>query len=262
MNRAPALIRPPAVAVLLLAGLSWWFTVGRMAGMESGPTVALGSLGWFAVTWLLMMAAMMLPAIAPAVAARWRAVSQGRSRLTSAALFVAGYLAVWAAIGVVAYLALRAGHALAGHLLAWHRGGRWLVVAVLGGSAVYQVTAVKRRWLSKCHALAALDAQPGVGPAAAVQTGVRAGLRCVASSAGLMAVLFALGVMSVVWMAAVAALVAAERLLPLASPARIAAAAVLLALAIGVAASPGSVPGFVLPASHGGAKPMMSMSGG
>jgi predicted metal-binding membrane protein len=163
---------------------------------------------------------------------------------------------------MVAYLALRAGHAVAGHLLAWHRGGRWLVVAVLAASAVYQVTAVKRRWLSKCHALAVLDAQPGAGPAGAVQTGVRAGLRCLASSAGLMAVLFALGVMSLVWMAAVAALVAAERLLPLSSPARIAAAGVLLALAVGLAVDPGSVPGFVLPGSHGAASSTMSMSGG
>lgn len=76
-----------------------------------------------------------------------------------------------------------------------------------------------------------------------------------------MAVLFALGVMSLVWMAVVAALVAAERLLPMTSRARTAAAGVLLALAIGVALVPGSVPGLVLPGSHAGSSAMMSMSG-
>ncbi|HYY22336.1 MAG TPA: DUF2182 domain-containing protein [Thermoleophilaceae bacterium] len=45
---------------------------GQRAGGE------LGGLSWFAVTWALMIAAMMLPAVAPMVAAhRRRAVGRG-----------------------------------------------------------------------------------------------------------------------------------------------------------------------------------------
>jgi len=39
-----------------------------MAGMDAGPGSDLGGPGWFAATWALMMA-MMLPAVAPMVAA-------------------------------------------------------------------------------------------------------------------------------------------------------------------------------------------------
>jgi hypothetical protein len=66
-----------------------------------------------------------------------------------------------------------------------------------------------------------------------------------------MAVLVALGAMSLIWMALVAVLIAAERLTPLSSPARAAGAVVVLALAVGVAAMPGSVPGLTIPGSRG-----------
>jgi hypothetical protein len=58
------------VALLLaLAAMTWALTHRRMAGMDAGPGSDLGGLGWFAATWALMMAAMMLPAVAPMVAA-------------------------------------------------------------------------------------------------------------------------------------------------------------------------------------------------
>ena len=57
------------IALLLgLAVLAWWFTVDRMRGMDSGPGTDLGTLGWFLGIWLVMMAAMMFPSVAPTVA--------------------------------------------------------------------------------------------------------------------------------------------------------------------------------------------------
>lgn len=259
------LSRPAAVAVLSLAALSWWLSVGRMQDMDAGPGVPLGALGWFVATWLLMMAAMMLPAIAPTVAA---ACFPGRARLASprrvlvAAVFLAGYLVVWALAGALAYLVMRAGRAFAGGAFEWHRSGQWLAAAVLVTAAAYQFTATKRRWLARCRVqLSRPDGEPVSGPAQGARAGLRAGLHCLASSWALMAVLFALGAMSLVWMALVAALIAAERLSPLASPARIAAAGVLLVLAVGVAASPGSVPGLTLPGSPAAERAMTRMSG-
>jgi hypothetical protein len=58
------------VALLLaVAAMTWALTHRRMAGMDAGPGSDLGGPGWFAATWALMMAPMMLPAVAPMVAA-------------------------------------------------------------------------------------------------------------------------------------------------------------------------------------------------
>ena len=54
------------VALLLgLAGIGWWATAGRMRGMDDGPWTALGPFGWFLASWVVMMAAMMFPSVAP-----------------------------------------------------------------------------------------------------------------------------------------------------------------------------------------------------
>ncbi len=58
---------PEVLAALLVsAGLAWWWTIERMAGMDAGPGSELGPLDWFTASWVLMMAAMMLPSFAPA----------------------------------------------------------------------------------------------------------------------------------------------------------------------------------------------------
>jgi predicted metal-binding membrane protein len=263
--RRAGLLRPAALAVLSLAAVSWWVSIGRMQGMDAGPGVDLGALDWFAGTWLLMMAAMMLPAIAPIVAAtcfpeRLRVASP--RRWLAAATFVAGYLAVWVAVGAVAYTVLHLGRTVAGAALQWQRGGAWLCAAVLAAAAAYQLTGAKRGWLALCRShLTGSGGEPVGDPRSGARAGLRAGMLCLASSWALMAALFALGAMSLVWMALVAALVAVERLAPLASPGRIAAAGVLSALAIGVVAAPGSVPGLTVPGSPAAERSMMRMNG-
>jgi predicted metal-binding membrane protein len=265
MRPAASSRRALAAAVLAVAGVGWWLSVVRMQGMDAGPSTQLGPVGWFAATWLVMMAAMMFPAIAPVAAAecvppRSRAQAQ---RVPIAAAFLAGYLLVWALVGAGAYELLQAGRTVAGGLFEWHRGGHWLAVAILLAAAIYQLTPIKRRSLASCKApLARLDADPIGHPAQGARAGISAGGRCLASSWALMAVLFALGAMSLVWMAVVAVLIAAERLLPLSSRARIGAAGVLLALTIGVAAAPTSVPGLTVPGSYGADGAMMQMGGG
>jgi predicted metal-binding membrane protein len=264
-GRSGGFSRSAAIAVLALAAVSWWLSVGRMQGMDAGPGVALGALGWFAATWLLMMAAMMLPAIAPVVAVQCfpERTRRGSPRSVLVAVaFVAAYLAAWALAGAAAYLALRAGRAAVGGVFEWHRGGRWLAAAVLAAAATYQLTATKRHWLERCRApLTQRDGEPVRAPGQGVRAGARAGMRCLASSWALMAVLFALGAMSLVWMALVAALIAAERLSPRPSPARVAAAGVLLALAVGLAVAPQSVPGLTLPGSAAPERAMTRMGG-
>jgi predicted metal-binding membrane protein len=248
-----------AGALLPLVAVGWWLSVGRMDGMDAGPGTSLGTFGWFAATWVVMMAAMMIPAITPAVASSFSAAScQSLHRTRAAAGFVVGYLVVWALAGAGAYAVLRAGRSLVGGTFAWYRAGQWLTVAVVAGAAAYQLSPTKGRWLARCRA-------EFIGSAAGLVDGARSGLaagrRCLASSWALMVVLFALGAMSLVWMAVVAVLIAIERLAPLVWPARIATAGVLLAIAAGVALAPGSVPGLTVPGSSAAHQAMMQMDG-
>ena len=72
-----------------------------------------------------------------------------------------------------------------------------------------------------------------------------------------MVALYALGMMSVTWMVVITVLIAAERLAPRTPVAVAAVAAVLLALGVGVAAAPASVPGLTVPPpGHAGAMGM------
>src|SRR3954464_11756567 len=87
-----------AAGVLGAALASWIVTVQRMRGMDAGPGTDLGAFGWFIGIWVTMMAAMMLPSVAPIVLMFAR-VRRGAATW----LFVLGYLIAWTAYGVVAY---------------------------------------------------------------------------------------------------------------------------------------------------------------
>jgi hypothetical protein len=76
------------VLLFVLAGVGWWWTVQRMEGMDNGPWSALGTGGWFLGVWVVMMAAMMFPSVAPTVALYSR-MTRERSPL-SPLLFAAG----------------------------------------------------------------------------------------------------------------------------------------------------------------------------
>jgi len=56
------------VVLFLLAAAGWWWTAGQMRGMDNGPWTGLGTFGWFLGVWVVMMAAMMFPSVAPTVA--------------------------------------------------------------------------------------------------------------------------------------------------------------------------------------------------
>jgi hypothetical protein len=70
-----------------------------------------------------------------------------------------------------------------------------------------------------------------------------------------MTALFALGVMSLTWLALIAPLIALEKTTPWRRVATWTTAGVLIVLAVAVVATPGDVPGLVIP---GGAQHVMS----
>ena len=83
----------PAIVVLLAIAAAAWVSGARMAGMDAGPGTSPGSLAPDAITWPVMMIAMMLPA-----AMRPVLEQSGAGRRTA---FAAGYLAVWVLAGLL-----------------------------------------------------------------------------------------------------------------------------------------------------------------
>jgi predicted metal-binding membrane protein len=230
----------------VIAAVGWWSTGERMSGMDEGPWTGLGTLGWFLGVWAVMMAAMMLPSVAPTVALYARMTVE-RSRLLSW-VFAAGYLLTWTAAGAVAFGVARAGDVLAGGVLDWDRAGRWVAAATLLVAAAYELTPLKEVCLDKCRSpLGFLLGSWRDGSRGALGMGARHGAWCLGCCWALMASLFALGVMSIAWMAFVAALIAAEKLLPWRRAATYGTAAILLVLGVLLLAAPDVVPALTLP---------------
>lgn len=257
--RLPRLPLPAAIqlgllaALLLAAALAWALTERSMAGMDAGPGTDPGSLALFTAVWVVMMAAMMFPSIAPMVLmyARVQAGSRERGRarpIGGTATFVAGYLVSWAGAGIVLYAVAQGADHLSIDLLAWDRAGRYLAGGVIVGAAVYQLTPWKDACLSKCrNPLSFVMGSWRPGRTGALRMGAEHGAWCVGCCVALMAVLFALGVMSLVWMAFVAVLIAVEKLLPWKAVANRGIAALLVGLGLAVALAPERVPGLTVP---------------
>jgi len=247
------------VALLFcLTGIAWWLTAQRMAGMDAGPGTDLGTLGWFAGVWVVMMAAMMFPSVAPTVALYARMTR--RRGLSRSLLFTGAYLLVWAVAGVAAYGVFRVGKVAFGTEFAWGNGGRWVAGGVLVVAAIYEVTPLKYACLEKCRSpLGFLIGAWREGQRGALEMGVRHAVWCVGCCWALMAALFALGVMSLIWMALVGVLITFEKTLPWRGLATWGAAAILLALAVLMVTAPGAIPGLVVPNSAQGMHAMATM---
>ena len=136
--------------LLALAVVAWGITDDRMSGMEAAPGAELGSLGFYVSVWVVMMAAMMFPSVSPTVLIydRLRAghLERGRGAPADATiLFVAGYLLVWTAAGLVAYGGFESVRDADPGFLAWDEAGRYVTGGVIVAAAVYQVDAVQAR---------------------------------------------------------------------------------------------------------------------
>jgi predicted metal-binding membrane protein len=230
------------VTLLVLAAVGWWWTIRQMRSMDNGPWTDLGTFGWFVGVWLVMMAAMMFPSVAPTVAL----YSRMSQKPLAPVVFVTGYLITWTCVGVAAFLIGVAVRAVAGDFT-WEHAGRYLTGATLLFAGVYELTPLKHVCLSKCRSpLGFLLGSWRDGWLGGLRMGLRNGAWCVGCCWALMASLFALGVMSIVWMALVAGLIAVEKTVPWRRVAH-GTAAVLLALGVLLLLAPSAIPGLTTP---------------
>jgi predicted metal-binding membrane protein len=241
--------------VLLLAAalVAWLVTIDRMRGMDAGPGTDLGGLGWYLGIWVTMMAAMMLPSVAPMVLVFARISSERRGRgreFVPTWVFLVGYLAAWTAYGLAAYGLFRLVSAFGTDWLAWDRAGPYVAGGAIAAAGLYQLTPLKEVCLRHCRGPMHFILHGWRdGRLGALRMGAEHGLFCVGCCWGLMVALFALGVMSLFWMAAVAAVIFAEKVLPYGLRLSRVFAVVLLALGIWIVITPGSVPGLIEPNS-------------
>lgn len=200
--------------VVLIAVPAWLLTIGQARDMGVEPGTMGMALPLFLLLWVTMMAAMMLPSMAP-VAITWvRGIgrqSSGWLRAARTAEFVGGYLLTWAAFGLLAYAAL----ALTGDLVDDHpTAGRWIGFTAFLLAGLYQLSPLKNLCLRHCrNPLSQLMRYAGFRrPARDLRVGVHHGAYCVGCCAGLMVVLIPLGVMNVAAMAGLAVVIFVEKL--------------------------------------------------
>jgi len=174
----------------------------------------------FVAAWLVMVAAMMLPANLIAIR-RVSTVVADRPRRLAAGAFLAGHAFTWAAFGVAAYLAD----------VATHPRPALALPAFVAAAGVFQFTALKRTCLSHRRHLEA-NRQQRAGLADAFRLGRFHGLSCVGCCGPLMLLMLAARGAPLLWMAGVTALMVCESLPLLARRATPAIGAGLLVAAL------------------------------
>ena len=230
--RSPAAllrVTPEASALLLIGAAAWALVVWLASSMGSMPgTMGLG-LPAFVGVWALMMAAMMLPAVAPVAAAYTRSFTNNRGR--RCVLFAGGYLLVWAGSGLPAYGAAVLVDRVASLGVV---AGRSIAAGTLVAVAVYQLTPLKRVCLEHCRSpLGQLLRFASVrGFARELRVGLRHGAFCAGCCWLLMLVLVALGTMNIFLMIGLAAVVVLEKYSPHGEILARAVAAAAIALAV------------------------------
>jgi predicted metal-binding membrane protein len=193
-----------------------WVDLGALAALctaiPQGKVIVPAML--HAWTWVLMIAAMMLPTTYPVLQIFRRIVAQrpDAGRLTGGV--VAGFFVAWMAFGLLA-------HALDALLLAAARREGALIVhgwaigaAVLAGAGLFQFSALKYRCLEQCHTPFGFVVARWHGRSAArdaFRLGLDHGLFCVGCCWALMLVMFVVGMGSLGWMIVLAAVMAAEK---------------------------------------------------
>ncbi len=168
--------------------------------------------------WQVMAVAMMLPTAAPVIAAygdiRHAALDKGKDAAPSS-IFVAGYLLVWALLGLLATLlqwALNIFGVGTADLMSFAplAGGAVLILA-----GAYQWSALKEACLSQCRSpMRFFMSHWRDGNFGALRMGARHGIYCAGCCWALMALMFVGGTMNLIWMALLTAAMLIEKVTP------------------------------------------------
>lgn len=168
------------------------------------------------VMWLVMMFAMMTPAVAPLILLFAKVNRQRRVQLSpfvNTAYLLSGYFIVWA------------GFSLAATFLQWVLQqtswlnpdmiitNRILSAVIFISAGIFQFTSLKQSCLNFCQSpLQFIYSYWRDGRYGAIQMGMRNGLYCVGCCWVLMVLLFVAGVMNILWVALITLFVLIEKI--------------------------------------------------
>ncbi|WP_202298570.1 DUF2182 domain-containing protein [Mesorhizobium sp. 131-2-1] len=212
------------VLLIAAAAAAWTLLVWQRMGMDAGmpmdmysPTMGMRA-SLFLAVWMIMMVAMMFPTAAPMILMFHQVQSGKRGRgetFISTWAFVAGYMLVWAVMGVLAFAGAAGAETLAGHV-----GLSTATAARIGGALLmfagaYQLSPLKDLCLAKCRTpIGFILTSWRDGQWGAVRMGLQHGLLCLGCCWLLFLALFPLGIMNVAAMAVVTLLIFVEKTLP------------------------------------------------
>ena len=230
-----------SILLLLIAAAAWVSVVrsslqgdDMMMTMPMPATVADGFA--FAVSWGVMMTAMMLPSALPMISlygATQRRAAGGASKGVPVAGFTAVYLLLWAASGIPVYLAHTFLMMLTGSAFAYG------VALILLAAGAFQLSPLKQVCLRTCRSpLGFLLGHWRAGRRGSLALGWSHAVYCLGCCWALMLVLVAAGAMGLRWVLLITAVVAAEKLLPGGEWFARAAGGALLLLGVTVALRP------------------------
>ena len=201
------------IGLCLIAALGWVVTITWAGPMGAGPGTMGLSLTAFLSVWVVMMAAMMFPSVAPMAIVWIRSVAARptmHERVAGIASFLAGYLFAWAVFGAGVYAVLVA----AGNLAEGAPDdARWVGAGIFAVAGVYQLTPLKGACLSHCRTpVGSLFHYASYkGPGRDLRVGIHHGLYCVGCCWGLMIVLVGVGAMNVPAMVSLAGVILIEK---------------------------------------------------
>ena len=246
------------MAALIAVTVSAWSYTLATPGMDMGAAGGMGEGGSLSASllthahwslahaaamlsmWWVMMAAMMLPSAAPLIllfAAVQRKQREASNPFVPTGFLVAGYLAVWAAFGIVAAL-LQWGLEQSGLLMvSMSMVSPMLGATLLIAAGLYQFTPIKGACLSHCRSplvFVTTHWRPGSG--GAFRMGITHGVFCLGCCWVLMGLLFFGGVMNPIWIGGLALYVLVEKIMPRGHWVRYLSGVLLVVWGLGIAA--------------------------
>jgi predicted metal-binding membrane protein len=197
--------------------LAWSMDCMHMA-MPHMQTWSVTELVLLFVMWAVMMVAMMVPSAAPMILMYTTINRRRRDQqqpYVPTAVFLGGYLLVWAGFSILTTLAQWGLHSTALLSPMMVSTSPLLGGLVLLAAGSFQWTPLKYTCLAHCRSpLGFLMTDWREGRRGALIMGLRHGMYCVGCCWFLMALLFVAGVMNLLWVAAIAAFVLVEKVVP------------------------------------------------
>jgi predicted metal-binding membrane protein len=191
----------------------------ELAGGSLPPPAAVGV---FALGWVAMVTAMMLPSSYPMIRA-YAAVAaprpaglapdaQAYRRPAGLGGFLGGYVAVWTVFGLALFAGDLGLHALLDGSSRPFAGHATLLGNALLIAGAFQLTERKRRCLDRCRHPGEFLRHHGAAGAGAFRLGREYGVHCLGSCWALMLAVFALGKPELLWMALFGAVMVYEKI--------------------------------------------------